>query len=243
MMANRRIGHRVLRFESLASTNDTAAELGEPGLVVIANHQTAGRGQYGRVWQSEPGESLLMSIVVPTHEFAIAPRPVVLTAWAAIALGDAIFRLTGQQARIKWPNDLLIRGQKVCGILTESHRGIIVGIGLNLNQTVEEFATRELPSATSLALAAGRAIDVHQACEVVVAELDAEFTRLVHHEFVAMEADWKWRIGLLGRTITVEMMDGECHIGRLREMSFDAIELESGGEVRRIVPEFVRHLR
>src|SRR5262245_1276165 len=108
------IGRRVLIFDRLESTNATALELAasEPdGLVVLADFQTAGRGQYGRLWQARPGSSLLMSVALrPPAELS---RPVVLTALAGVAVGDAILALTGQQARIKWPNDLLVRGKKV----------------------------------------------------------------------------------------------------------------------------------
>src|SRR5439155_21260352 len=94
-----------------------AADPDADGLVLVADDQLAGRGQYGRVWQSRPGSSLLMSVVLrPPPELR---RPVVLTAWAAVAVADAIRALTGAQSRIKWPNDLLIRGKQVCGILIE----------------------------------------------------------------------------------------------------------------------------
>src|SRR5687767_8862526 len=138
-----RIGRRVLVYDHVDSTNTRGAELAHAdpdadGLVLIADQQTAGRGQYGRVWQSRPGSSLLLSVVLrPPAELR---RPVILTAWAAVSVAEAILALTGVQARIKWPNDLLVRGKKVCGILIEQSgtAGEIVtvaGIGLNLNQT------------------------------------------------------------------------------------------------------------
>ena len=115
---------RVVVFDSVDSTNSVAAALADPaddGLVVIAGHQTAGRGRFGRVWQSRPGVSLLTSVVLfPPAELR---RPAVLTAWAAVAVGEAVFALTGVQAKVKWPNDLLIRGKKVCGILIEQRAG------------------------------------------------------------------------------------------------------------------------
>lgn len=247
-----RVGRRVLLFDALDSTNNLGAELAhEPdadGLVLIADEQTAGRGQHGRVWQSRPGSSLLMSVVLkPPQELV---RPVLLTAWAAVAVGDAILSLTGAQARIKWPNDLLIRGQKCCGILIEQRGSganitTVAGIGLNLNQTAFEFAQAGLPDATSLGIAAGGAyLDPRAAAGVLIRALDREWVRLLNGERVAVEADWKWRVGLLGRQVLVEHANGEVSTGRLREMSFDGLELETqDGYVRAIAPEAVAHVR
>ena len=238
------IGHRVLVFDQVDSTNTIAAALADPdsdGLVVIAHNQTAGRGRFGRVWQSRPGDSLLMSVVLfPPPEFR---RASILTAWAAVAVGEAVFSLTGVQARIKWPNDLLVRGKKVCGILIEQSRAVVVGIGLNRNQTADEFAAAELPDATSLSLIAGREFDTRTSAEVLIRHLDAEYARLIGGEKVAVEADWKWRVGLLGRQVIVELTDGTTIAGRLREMGFDGLEVEIAGTgPRRIVPETVAHV-
>lgn len=239
-----RLGRRVLVFDRLDSTNTTAAELApaEPdGLVVVADFQTAGRGQYGRAWQSWPGSSLLMSAVLrPPPELC---RPVVLTALALVAVGDAVFRFTGAQARVKWPNDLLVRGRKVCGILIENTGPTVVGVGLNLNQTADEFAAAGLPDATSLRTLTSRYTDVRTAAEIVVHCLDAEYGRLLGGERVAVEADWKWRVGLLGRPVVVECADGTHLTGRLRDMGFDGLVVEApDGTVRVIVPETVRHV-
>jgi BirA family biotin operon repressor/biotin-[acetyl-CoA-carboxylase] ligase len=246
------IGRRVLVFDHVDSTNTYAAALAEAdpdadGLVLIAENQTAGRGQYGRVWQSRPGSSLLMSVVL--HPPAELRRPVVLTAWAAVSIAEAILTLTGAQARIKWPNDLLIRGKKVCGILIEqtgSGGGIttVAGVGLNLTQTQEEFAQAELPDATSLGIVSGGLLDMHTAAGVVVRKLDHEYARLRAGERVAVEADWKWRIGLLGRHVVIEHPGGGTTTGRLRDMAFDGLEVEnSDGFVRVIAPETVAHIR
>jgi BirA family biotin operon repressor/biotin-[acetyl-CoA-carboxylase] ligase len=247
-----RIGRRVLVYDHVDSTNTRAAALAETdpdadGLVLITDDQTAGRGQYGRAWQSRPGSSLLMSVVLrPPPELR---RPVILTAWAAVSVAEAILALTGTQARIKWPNDLLIRGKKVCGILTEQSiapAGVttVAGIGLNLTQTVDEFAAANLPDATSLGSVSGGLFDAHTAAGVVIGKLDLEYTRLLAGERVAVEADWKWRVGLLGRQVVIEHPSGEITTGRLRDMSFDGLELETAdGFARVVAPETVAHIR
>ncbi|CAN5270242.1 hypothetical protein BH11PLA2_BH11PLA2_12480 [soil metagenome] len=238
----RHVGQRVLVYDSLPSTNDLAFEINEPGTVIVAETQTAGRGQQGRVWQSRPGCSLLMSVIVaPPPELN---RAVVLIAWAAVAISDAILSLTGQQARIKWPNDLLLKGRKVCGILTEQQRSTVVGIGLNLNQTHADFEQAELPQATSLALATGGNIEATAALSMVLRKLDAEYDRLLAGEQVPLESDWKWRVGLLGRHVHLELMDGSSLSGRLRDMSFEGIEIDSAdGPATVIAPERLRQMR
>ncbi len=247
-----RIGRRVLVYDHVDSTNTLGAALAgtDPdadGLVLIAGQQTAGRGQYGRVWQSRPGSSLLMSVVLrPPAELR---RPVILTAWAAVSIAEAITSLTGAQARIKWPNDLLIRGKKVCGILIEqSGRAgsvtTVAGMGLNLTQTLEEFDAARLPDATSLGIVSGGLFDAHTAAGVVIRKLDFEYSRLLAGERGAVEADWKWRIGLLGHQVVIEHPGGDVTTGRLRDMAFDGLEVETAdGFMRVIAPEAVAHVR
>jgi BirA family biotin operon repressor/biotin-[acetyl-CoA-carboxylase] ligase len=247
-----RIGRRVLVYDHVDSTNTRGLALAETedeadGLVLIADQQSAGRGQHGRVWQSRPGSSLLMSVVLrPPVEMR---RPVILTAWAAVSMAEAILSLTGVQARIKWPNDLLIHGKKVCGILIEQSGTVagvttVAGIGLNLTQTADEFAQANLPEATSLGIVSGGLIDAHTAAGVVAGKLDLEYARLLAGERVAVEADWKWRVGLLGRQVVIEHPGGEVTTGRLRDMAFDGLEIETAdGFVRVIAPEAVSHIR
>ncbi len=242
----RHVGRRVLVFDSVRSTNDVAAELAadpeNAGTVVIADHQTAGRGQYGRVWQSRPGTSLLMSVLLfPPEELK---RPVVLTAWAAVGVAEAVRTLTGAQAKVKWPNDLLVHGKKVCGILIEQGRGTVVGVGLNLNQSAEDFAAAGLPEATSLSLAAAAAVDPRAAAVAVIRRLDEEYDRLLAGELVPLEADWKWRVGLLGRQVVAELADGSAVGGRLRDLTFAGVEVEVGDSAAEVLrPELVRQLR
>ncbi len=241
----RHVGRRVLVYDSLRSTNDAAAELAadpdHAGTVVLADFQTAGRGQYGRVWQSRPGTSLLMSVLLFPPEGL--RRPVVLTAWAAVGVAEAVRTLTGIQAKVKWPNDLLVRGKKVCGILIEQGLGTVAGVGLNLNQTADDFAAAGLPDATSLAVAAGGTFDPYAAAVAVVRRLDEEYDRLLSGELVPLESDWKWRVGLLGRHVTAELADGALVFGRLRDLTFDGAEIEEGeAGVRVLRPELIRHL-
>jgi BirA family biotin operon repressor/biotin-[acetyl-CoA-carboxylase] ligase len=240
----RRIGRRVLVFDRLDSTNTLAASLaddpGNDGLVVLAEQQSAGRGQHGRSWQSPPGSSVLLSALVfpPPH----LRRPAVVTAWAAVSVCEAVRQAAGVQAKIKWPNDVLIRGRKVCGILAEQGRGTVVGVGLNVNQSAADFEGAGLPQATSLALAAGRALDCRGVARLLIRLLDEEYDGLVQGDLARLEACWKWRTGLLGKQVVAECHDGPVR-GRLVEMAFDGLRITAPeGDARLLVPEAVRHL-
>jgi BirA family biotin operon repressor/biotin-[acetyl-CoA-carboxylase] ligase len=271
------LGKRVLIFEQLDSTNACAASLAEDpanhGTVILAQEQTAGRGQQGRTWRAPAGRAVLMSVLL----FPPPPlrRPALLTAWSAVAVCETIRQATGLQAKIKWPNDLLVRGRKVCGILIESRVqgskseirdsksgsaslraseprsarsdaadwAVIPGIGLNVNQSAQDFALAGLPQAGSLALLTGKTFDCKTVARLLVEKLDEEYDRLVQGDLATLEACWKWHIGLLGKQVALECSEG-THWGRLRELALDGLELEMGeGEIRRFPPETVRHIR
>lgn len=235
-----RVGRRVLVFDELDSTNTfVAARPDAPdGLVVVARNQTAGRGRFGRAWRSRPGAALLMSV-------ALAPppdlrRPVILTAWAAVAVAAAVRELAGYAPRIKWPNDVLVREKKVCGILIEQGVRTVVGIGLNLSQTPDEFAALGLPDAASL----GVSLDLRAATGVVVRHLDAEWARLLTGDRAGVAADWARGVGLVGCEVEVERADGTRPAGRLRALGFDGVALERpDGKVEVVAPEAVEHVR
>jgi BirA family biotin operon repressor/biotin-[acetyl-CoA-carboxylase] ligase len=239
------LGRRVLVFEQVDSTNTQAAALANDpandGVVILAEEQTAGRGQHGRTWTCERGVGLLLSVLVfpPTA----ARRPVILAAWAANAVCDLIRQTTGLQAKIKWPNDVLIRGRKVCGILIEQSRGTVVGIGLNLNQTAESFVAAGLPQAASLASFTGRLFDYAAMARLLIAHLDAAYERLCAGDFDFLENSWKRRLGLLGKHVVVECHDA-VYRGRLRKLTWSGLVLEvAESQTVRLLPESVRHVR
>ena len=155
-------GKRVFHFFKTDSTNRVAMELGfsgEPeGTVVLAEEQTAGRGRAGRTWHSERGTGLYFTLLL-RPKLAPAQAPL-LTMLAGISAHAAIEKQTGLVSQLKWPNDLLLNGKKVGGILTEMHaepsavRFVIVGIGINVNQ--EKFPSELASIATSLRKESGK---------------------------------------------------------------------------------------
>ena len=177
------VGNRVLVFEETDSTNDLAARAGDDGLpeglVIFAECQRAGRGRLGRKWIAPPGQSLLFSVLlrpgVPTVRW---PE---LTFCAALAVAETAERLTGQPARVKWPNDVLVSERKVAGILLEAHHRqqpgfVVVGIGVNVLQQFTDFAPELRERAGSLAMATdGLPLNRHEVATLLLERLGTHY--------------------------------------------------------------------
>lgn len=176
-LPTRWLGHRIYGHDRVASTNVLAREAvsrGEAaGTVFIADHQTKGRGRLGRKWTAEPGVNLTFSVL-------LHPSPDWLTLTgilAAVALRRSVDRFVAPvQADIKWPNDLLLEGLKCSGMLMEHVRhagrtGVVLGIGINVNQT--SFDALEAPGATSLLLATGRHVSRADLLVRILSDLEA----------------------------------------------------------------------
>jgi BirA family biotin operon repressor/biotin-[acetyl-CoA-carboxylase] ligase len=242
----RHVGRRVLVYDSVDSTNSIAAELtadpANAGVAVLAAEQTAGRGQYGRTWQSPPGLGVWLSVLLaPPPELR---RPALLTAWAAVAAADTARELSGYSTRIKWPNDVLLAGRKVCGILIEQTKGTVVGIGLNVSQSAEQFAAAGLPEATSLAAATGRTYERDAVARLLLDHLDAGYDVLRRGDVGLLELAWREQLDLAGGDVSIELADGTSHRGRLHVLSFAGLVIEQPGcGVMRFTPEAVREVR
>lgn len=161
MSRSGKFGSTILRFDTLESTNDYARNLAasgeDEGTVVIARRQTRGRGQHGRSWISPAGHGLYFSVILRPQVRAEGFG--VLTLGAAVAVAESIAAFVHLKPDIKWPNDVLISGKKVCGILVESAiesgivRYAILGIGVNVGQTI--FPEEIAGTATSLTIESG----------------------------------------------------------------------------------------
>jgi BirA family biotin operon repressor/biotin-[acetyl-CoA-carboxylase] ligase len=244
-LPTRTVGRRVLVYECVTSTNSLAAAFADDpardGLAILADEQTAGRGQHGRTWTAAARSSVLLSVLL----FPPPPlrRPAVLTAWAAVAVCDTVRLAAGAAARIKWPNDVLLHGKKVCGILIEQGRGTVVGIGLNVAQSDADLAAAGLPDAVSLARAVSPPPDAHAVARLLLERLDRGWSALLDGDLATLEARWKGHLGLLGRPVVAEGLDGSRAEGRLAEVSFQGLQVETVGGLLTLAPERVRHLR
>src|SRR5262245_32834853 len=224
-LPTRHVGRRVLVFDELLSTNGLASELAadpaNAGVCVLAATQTAGLGQYGRRWQSPPASSVLLSVLLfPPPALR---RPALLTAWAAVAAAETVRLTAGVPATIKWPNDLLVGGRKVCGILIEQGRGTVAGVGLDVRQSAADFAAAGLPRAPPLGPAPCRQFETREVARLLIGQLDAGYAPLSGGGSDALEGCWRERVGLLGRPAVAELADGSTVEGRVVELAFAGV--------------------
>ncbi len=135
-----RLGERRIHVESCESTQGLLDPSMPEGSLALADVQTAGRGRLGRSWEAPSGTALLFSILLKPTSGRSLPQ---LALVAGVAVADALEEVTGLAAQIKWPNDVMIRRQKVAGILAEAQSGaVVLGIGVNLNQTHDQLPDR-----------------------------------------------------------------------------------------------------
>jgi BirA family biotin operon repressor/biotin-[acetyl-CoA-carboxylase] ligase len=180
------IGQEIIVLEQTGSTNDAILQISnansKEGLVVFAEHQTAGRGQRGNRWESAAGKGLWFSILLrPRIDLATSPR---LTAWAAEAISGTIQSEFPLTPTIKPPNDVQIDECKVAGVLVEmraqknaSHLAI-AGIGVNVNQSREDFPKELQSRAISLAMAVGKQVDRQKLAIALLRKLDRTYREL-----------------------------------------------------------------
>lgn len=209
----RQIGKHVLLYQEITSTMDVAwgaVEQGLPhGTAVAALQQSKGRGRFGRTWVSEPGDALIVSVLL--HPDAdIAQK---LSMIAGVAVVKAVRELTSVTCTIKWPNDVRIGGKKVCGILTEVRASTsgeikaVVGMGLNLDLNTGQHPELQ-GSATSLLAETGQRITVADAAHAVLEAFDETYADA--DAGADMVAEWRGLLDTLGRRITVRTPDGEA---------------------------------
>ncbi len=231
-------------FAEVDSTQRVARELareGAPeGTVVVTERQTAGRGRLGRQWHSPAGVNLYCSLVLRPALAPGAVPQIALVAGAAVAA--AVEEATGLRPAIKWPNDVLLGGRKVAGILTEMDsemervHHVIAGIGVNLNAPRTAFPPELRGKAGSLRLATGRRVDRAAFTGRLLAALEARYGRFVAKGFGSVRAEWESYSCLTGREVRVAAADGEL-AGRVLGLDDDgALRLaRAGGGVVRVV--------
>jgi BirA family biotin operon repressor/biotin-[acetyl-CoA-carboxylase] ligase len=217
----------VHHFETLDSTNDLAKKLaaqGAPeGAVVVAEAQTGGRGRLGREWNSPPGVGLYVSLVLRPMLPPMELPQITLT--TAVAVVRAVRRVAGVAPGIKWPNDLLVNGKKLGGILTEMEtesdriRHVVVGLGLNVNNP--GFPPELAGTATSLSLAGGGAYSRVKLLQAWLEEFEALYGRFLNQGFPEILEEWKRADETLGKAVTVRQGP--------REISGQALDVAPDG--------------
>ena len=214
-LKTRCFGRSVLFLSEVGSTNDVAKQWAghgaAEGTVVVAEAQTRGRGRQGRRWASIPGKSLLFSLILRP--------PFPPQGWPLITLATAVAvartcESFGIGVGIKWPNDLVVQGRKLCGILAETVPGkdkmtpVVVGIGVNLTQTRKDFPRELRRIATSLFLVSGRRIVRHRFLQKLLLELERAYEHLSERDAQGILSEWRRRSVTLGKQVRVEQTTG-----------------------------------
>jgi BirA family biotin operon repressor/biotin-[acetyl-CoA-carboxylase] ligase len=246
---NCKIGRDIRVFERTTSTNDVIEKLArdgaKEGAVVFAEAQTAGRGRLGRSWVSPERKGLWFSVLLRPDLSPCAATQ--LTVASATALRNAIEMQTGLKPEIKWPNDIIISGKKVAGILTELSaeldriKYILVGIGVDVNLNQNDFPTELRTQATSLKIELGKSVNRSELAAIILRELDQEYSRILAGEFNAVADQWEKHCSTLGQRLVIEV--GQRRLsGRAESLGEDGALLlrTDHGHLERIVGGDVR---
>ncbi len=226
----KRIGGQVEYFPEIDSTNRKARELagkGAPeGTVVLADAQTGGRGRLGRSWHSPPGSNLYASLVLrPDTPAQTAPQ---ITLMAGVAVARGLIRASGVEARLKWPNDVVIQGKKVAGILSEGEgegsrvRLVILGMGVNINWLKKDMPAEIREIATSLQAETGRENSRAAVAAEIFQELEETYDSFRGEGFSPrLRGEWNRLSAINGKGVTLRA--GE------EEISGEALGLDVDG--------------
>ena len=249
-LQTKKFGRPLRAYDVVSSTNDLAREWAGKGAtsgsLVFAEQQTAGRGRLKRHWRSASGKNLTFSIIIE-HDIPLE-RLGLAVIGAAVAIGNTLESTYGLMPQIKWPNDVLIDGRKVSGILFESEhtrslttdtRRIIAGIGLNVNQTSFEGDFRTAP--TSIANALGRSVSREQLLGDLLLSLESELGDMDRLKDEELHLKYQQHLKGIGGPVCFKLHDGADRIdgiaagidrhGALEIMTADGMKTFAAGEV------------
>lgn len=238
------------RVATVATTGSTNADLAaaarqgaESGQVLVSDHQSTGRGRFTRVWEAPPGTSLAISALLRPPSDVPASRWLWLPLLTGLAVADGIRVATGIRAELKWPNDVLIDGRKVCGILAERVDGeagaaAIIGMGVNTTLASDQLP---VPTATSLALA-GAEVDPGEVAAAILEALGEWYQRWLGGS--DLRVDYAARCSSVGRTVRVLLSATESVTGEATGVDANGCLLvQVDGTQRAFAAGDVSHLR
>jgi len=214
------IGHKLYYVPQTGSTNDDAYLLGVEGMpegtVVLADSQTSGKGRMARVWHSPAGSNIYTSIVLrPSLQPADAPQ---ISLVAGVAVAELL--------ELKWPNDVLVGGRKICGILAQMKTVgqdvdfVVVGIGVNVNIRPNQFPPDILETAASLSCDAGREFNRHDLIINLYENFAKWYKKLLQNGFAAIKERWLDLAPMIGQDIQI-MFQNETIMGKALDLAED----------------------
>jgi BirA family biotin operon repressor/biotin-[acetyl-CoA-carboxylase] ligase len=241
---NKVIGRDIRVFQETGSTNDVVDKLARDGVgegvVVFAEAQTKGRGRLGRKWISPARKGLWFSILLrPDLRPSAATQ---LTVAAATALVRAIRGQAGVEPKIKWPNDILLNGKKIAGVLTELSaeldriKYVILGIGVDVNLGSGDLPADLRKMATSLRIEAGRTFRRADLAAAILGELEKDYGRIRNQQFAGIADEWERHCATLGHQVKIQM-GGRLVQGRAESLDQDGALLlrTDHGHLERII--------
>ena len=250
-LQTRCIGREIVYFDQTDSTNEQARKLADDGVaegtVVIADTQIGGKGRLGRNWSSPAGVNLYLSVILRPN---ISPRfATQMTFLSAIAVAQAIETTGSFAPQLKWPNDVMLGGRKVAGLLnelnaeTEQVHYLVLGIGVNLNMTAEQFPPDLRTPATSLLLDGGNVVSRRQFTQALLTSLDQLYTSYLHSGFKAVKEEWEQRCHMIDKWVEVDCQNS-LKIGQVSGVDETGALLlsMSGGVTEKILAGDVRLL-
>ncbi|MBW2568634.1 MAG: biotin--[acetyl-CoA-carboxylase] ligase [Deltaproteobacteria bacterium] len=233
----------IIYFRETDSTNTRAKDLasnGAPeGTVVVAEKQTKGRGRRGRDWFSPFGDGIYASLILrPAISPVKAPK---ITLMAAVAVAESLLSLTQLDVRIKWPNDILINGKKIAGILTEISTEmdrvnyIVVGLGLNVNTSFKSSTEEVKKRATSILVETGKPFSRIKLVQAYLQFYEKYYEMFNENGFEPIMSRWKELANIVGQRIVVDII-GKKYIGKVLDVDDDGILIlkDNQGTIHRI---------
>lgn len=213
------VGRDIQVFQETTSTNDVIEKLARDGVkegaVVFAESQTRGRGRLGRKWMSPSRKGLWFSILLRPDLRPVAATQ--LTIMAATALRRSLDSQTGLSPEIKWPNDILIKGRKVAGVLTELNaevdrvKYVILGIGVDVNLNSGDFPAELRKMATSLKAESGKPFSRADLAIAILRELDRDYARIIEGKFTEVADEWESHCTTIGHEVIIRCGQREIH--------------------------------
>lgn len=226
-------------YDEVTSTNDEAYRLAEDGApegtLVVSDTQTAGKGRLGRKWSSPKGEGVYFSLVLrPDVNISIIPT---ITLISALAIVDTVERVCGVKAEIKWPNDVLVSGRKLCGILTEMKAQpdmvefIVLGIGINVNTSLSKLPE----GSTSLKHETGGVVLKKDILKGILEEFETDYNIFKREGFLSLREECKVHSAVIGEQVSVSE-HGRILEGTVLDIDESGALMveDSRGELRRI---------
>lgn len=246
----RAFGRRVYYLPEVDSTNRVAAELaaaGEAeGAIIVADYQTAGRGRWARRWESAAGKNVLFSLILRPEAPAPAVLPVTLAFSASIA--DTLGSIAGREIGVKWPNDVVVDGRKICGILAEGAISggrmafVVVGVGINVNARIEEFPDEFAERSCSVYTLTGREWDRTEVIARVLTALERTYLAFAAEGFSELLGLYRSKLAILGRNVRLSRSGSE-RVARVVGVAEDgALLVESDGETEALYDDEVTML-